>query len=101
MHFAAAAMVTSYASFCEVSRGPQVQSVGLGAGRLRVRAESGAAKERSPGRGRSGALVQRRHHDIWLIVMMEGNAACALSATAANPKTIWCDLSARRSWRFS
>src|SRR5262249_58659897 len=33
--------------------------------------------------------------------MMEGNAACALSATAANPKTIWCDISARSRQRFS
>src|SRR5215831_13794289 len=33
--------------------------------------------------------------------MMEGNAACALSATAANPKTIWCDISARSRRRFS
>src|SRR5262245_5049670 len=33
--------------------------------------------------------------------MMEGNAARALSATAANPKTIWCDISARSRQRFS
>jgi hypothetical protein len=36
---------------------------------------------------------------FWLIVMLEGNAARALSATAANPKTIWCDISARSSRR--
>jgi hypothetical protein len=33
--------------------------------------------------------------------MMEGNAARALSATAANPKAIWCDISARSRQRFS
>src|SRR5262245_5135066 len=33
--------------------------------------------------------------------MLEGNAARALSATAANPKAIWCDISARGRRRSS
>jgi hypothetical protein len=32
--------------------------------------------------------------------MMEGNAARALSATTANPKTIWCDISAKAAGGF-
>ena len=52
--------VISYASLSEISAGPSsgtTDLLGPPPGEL------GSSKERSPGRGRSGALVQRCHHD--------------------------------------
>src|SRR5262249_51821093 len=97
--FAAAAMVTSYASFCEVSRGPKCEPSDLAqAARVRARTRGGKREKPRPRQVRgSRAETSPR---FWLIVMMEGNAARALSATAANPKTIWCDISAKAAGGF-
>src|SRR5215471_13887212 len=72
------------------------------------------------GRGRSGLglgekLTQKREAPavvvrgsraeasprFWQIVMLERNAACALPATAANAKTIRCDISDKSGRLFS